>query len=81
MQRFETLSVTLLRDLAQRSRGVGLTARRGPTAAHLWQKSEELKERKGAGLREKIDRSLSNPRPPLDEDHAFACLEERFVVL
>jgi Arc/MetJ-type ribon-helix-helix transcriptional regulator len=48
------------------------------TALRLWQEREELRERRLAGLREKIDRSLDDPNPTLAEDAAFACLEERF---
>ena len=47
-------------------------------ALRLWQECETLKERKLAALREKIDRSLDEPSPSLDEEAAFTCLEERF---
>jgi Arc/MetJ-type ribon-helix-helix transcriptional regulator len=44
----------------------------------LWQKCGNLKEGKRTALREKIDRSLDDPSPPLDEEAAFTYLEERF---
>jgi len=83
MQPVEKLSVTLPRELAEKLRekvAKGEYASRSDViraALRLWQECEELKERKLVSLREKIDRSLDDPRPPLDEDAAFACLEER----
>ena len=83
MQPAEKLSVTLPRELAEKVRekvAKGEYASQSDVvraALRLWQKSEELKERKLASLREKIDRSLSDSRAPLDEDQAFAYLEER----
>jgi antitoxin ParD1/3/4 len=84
MQPVERLSVTLPRELAEKVRekvAKGDYASKSDvirTALRLWQEREELKERKLTDLREKIDRSLDDPSPPLDEDQAFAYLEERF---
>jgi antitoxin ParD1/3/4 len=84
MQPVEKLSVTVPREVAEKVRekvAKGEYASQSDViraALRLWQESEELKERKLAGLREKIDRSLGDPRAPLDEDQAFAYLEERF---
>ena len=84
MQPVEKLSVKLPRELAEKVRekvAKGEYASPGDVvraALRLWQESEELKERKLTRLREKIDRSLTDPRPPLEEGQAFAYLEERF---
>jgi antitoxin ParD1/3/4 len=84
MRPVEKLSVNLPRELAEKVRekvAKGEYASQSDViraALRLWQESEELKEGKLARLRDKIGRSLSDPRPPLDEDQAFAYLEERF---
>ena len=84
MQPVEELSVILPRDLAEKVRekvAKGEYASQSEViraALRLLQECDELKERKLADLRSKIDRSLDDPRPPLDEDAAFAYLEERF---
>lgn len=45
-------------------------------ALRLWQEREA--ERELAGIRDKIARSLNDPRPSLDDEDAFAYLNERF---
>jgi antitoxin ParD1/3/4 len=84
MRTVEKLSVTLPRELAEKVRGKVATGEYASqseiirAALRLWQDREELKERKLADLREKIDRSLEDPNPPLDEAASFAYLDERF---
>ncbi|HZA67929.1 MAG TPA: type II toxin-antitoxin system ParD family antitoxin [Geminicoccaceae bacterium] len=84
MQTVEKLSVTLPRELAEKVRekvAKGEYASQSAlirAALRLWQEREELKERRLADLRAKIDRSLDDPNPPLEEDAAFAYLEEHF---
>jgi antitoxin ParD1/3/4 len=64
MRTVEKLSVTLPRELAEKVRGKVATGEYASqseiirAALRLWQDREELKERKLADLREKIDRSL-----------------------
>jgi antitoxin ParD1/3/4 len=84
MRTVEKLSVTLPRELAEKVRGKVATGEYASqseiirAALRLWQDREELKERKLADLREKIDRSLEDPNPPLEEAASFAYLDERF---
>jgi antitoxin ParD1/3/4 len=84
MKSIEKLSITLPRELVE---NVLEKVAKGEYASQddvvlaalrLWQQCEDLKERKRATLREKIDRSLDDSSPPLDEEAAFAYLEERF---
>jgi antitoxin ParD1/3/4 len=84
MKSIEKLSITLPRELVEKVRekvAKGEYASQDDVvlaALRLWQQCEDLKERKRATLREKIDRSLDDSSPPLDEEAAFAYLEERF---
>lgn len=83
MQSIEKLSITLPRELAEKVRdkvAKGEYASQSDVvraALRLWQEYEGLKERKLAALREKIDRSLDDPSPSLDEEAAFTYLEVR----
>lgn len=84
MQSVEKLSITLPRELAEKVRekvAKGEFASQSDVvraALRLWQECEDLKERKLTALRKKIDRSLDDPSPSLDEEAAFSYLEERF---
>jgi antitoxin ParD1/3/4 len=84
MQPIEKLSITLPRDLAEKVREKVATGEYASqtevvrAGLRLWQECGNLKERKRTALREKIDRSLDDPSPPLDEEAAFTYLEERF---
>jgi antitoxin ParD1/3/4 len=84
MRSIEKLSITLPRDLAEKVRAKVATGEYASqsevvrTALRLWQKCEDQHERKRAALRDKIGRSLEDPSRPLDEEAAFAYLEERF---
>lgn len=83
MQATEKLSITLPRDIAEMIRGkvrAGAYASNSEVireALRLLQEQEGLKAQKLAWLREKIDRSLADPRPSVDADEVFARLEER----
>ena len=48
-----------------------------PEALRLLQEREGLKAQKLAWLREKIERSIDDPRPSVEGDEVFAGLEER----
>jgi antitoxin ParD1/3/4 len=83
VQTSEKLSITLPKDMAEMIRGrvqAGAYASNSEViraALRLLQEQEELKARKLAWLREKIDRSLGDPRPSVEADEVFARLEER----
>jgi antitoxin ParD1/3/4 len=82
-QTTEKLSITLPRDMAQMIRGkveAGAYASNSEVireALRLLQEHEGEKAQKLAWLREKIDRSLADPRPSVEGDEVFARLEER----
>jgi antitoxin ParD1/3/4 len=84
MPSLEKLSITLPRELAEKVRekvAKGEYPSQSEVvraALHLWQKCEDITERKLAVLRERIDRSLDDPSPSLDEEAALTYLEERF---
>jgi antitoxin ParD1/3/4 len=79
----EKLSITLPRDMAEMIRGkvqTGAYASNSEVireALRLLQEQEKLKAQKLAWLREKVDRSLADPRPSVEADEVFARLEER----
>jgi antitoxin ParD1/3/4 len=83
MQTTEKLSITLPRDMAQMVRGkveLGACASNSEVireALRLMQERDGDRAHKLAWLREKIDRSLTDPRPSVDADEVFARLEER----
>ncbi len=79
----EKLSITLPRDMAEMIRGkvqAGDYASNSEVireALRLLQEREGLKAQKLAWLREKVERSINDPRPSVDGDEVFARLEER----
>ncbi len=81
----EKLSITLPRDLAEMIRRkveAGAYASNSELvrdALRLWQEREDLKERKLAWLRAKLDESLNDPNPSLDAEEVFAELEARYA--
>ena len=84
MQTTEKLSITLPRDMAEMIRGkvqAGAYASDSEVireALRLLQDQDDLKAQKlAAWLREKIDRSLNDPRPSIAADDVFARLEDR----
>lgn len=82
-QTTEKLSITLPRDMARMIRGkveAGAYASNSEVireALRLMHEHEGEKARELAWLREKIDRSLNDPRPSVKGDEVFARLEER----
>lgn len=83
MQTTEKLSITLPRDMAEMVRGKvrgGAYASNSEVireALRLMREQEGEKAQKLAWLREKIDRSLADPRPSVEADEVFVRLEER----
>lgn len=83
MQTTEKLSITLPRDMAEMIRGkvqAGAYASNSEVireALRLLQEQDELRAQKLAWMREKIDRSLADPRPSIEADDVFAQLEDR----
>ena len=79
----EKLSITLPRDMAEMIRGkvqAGTHASNSEVireALRLMQEQEVLKAQKLLWLREKIARSLADPRPSVEAEEVFARLEER----
>jgi antitoxin ParD1/3/4 len=79
----EKLSITLPRDMAEMVRGkvqAGAYASNSEVireALRLLQEQEGLKAQKLAWLREKVERSLADPRPSGEANEVFARLEER----
>jgi antitoxin ParD1/3/4 len=83
MQTTEKLSITLPTDMAQMVRGKVQTGAYASNSEVIREALRLMQERDGdrvhklAWLREKIDRSLADPRPSVDADEVFARLEER----
>lgn len=83
MQTTEKLSITLPRDMAEMIRGkvqAGAYASNSEVireALRLLQEQDELRAQKLAWMREKIDRSLADPRPSSEADDVFARLGDR----
>lgn len=79
----EKLSITLPRDMAEMIRGKVQTGDYASNsevireALRLLQEHEGLKAQRLAWMREKIERSINDPRPSVSEDEVFARLEER----
>jgi len=80
----EKLSITLPHDLAEMVRS---KVRSGDYASdsdvvrdalRLWQRQQAATAEKRVWLRDKLERSLADPRPSLDADAVFAELEERY---
>jgi antitoxin ParD1/3/4 len=77
----EKLSITLPRDMAETIRGKVETGDYASNsdvireALRLLQEREGLRAQRLAWLREKVERSIDDPRPSVDE--VFARLEER----
>lgn len=79
----EKLSITLPRDMAEMIRGkvqAGTHASNSEVireALRLMQEQESLKTQKLLWLRDKIDRSLADPRPSLGDEEVERHFEER----
>ena len=80
----EKLSITLPQDLAEMIRS---KVRSGDYASdsdvvrdalRLWQRHQKADAEKRVWLRDKLERSLADPRPSLDLDAVLAELEERY---
>jgi antitoxin ParD1/3/4 len=83
MQTTEKLSISLPRDMAEMIRGkvqAGAYASNSEVireALRLLQDQDDLKAQKLAWMRERIDRSIADPRPSIEADDVFARLEDR----
>lgn len=85
MTKAEKLSVTLpreLADLVRRRVEAGDYASDSEViqeALRLWQAHDESRHRRLDALREKVGRSLDDPRPSVPGDEVFDELESRYV--